>query len=271
MYKVRISNIIDIVLTSGILFLLFYCWIRFYTKNSSLSIFISVLITFLLVFLIFFCKKKKSAKKQISLKQKKMAVECATQLKFSGKNNVKKFFLNILKDKYKTQNKTDGVIIFEDNKTTFFVVDFDKDIFSSNELASVYSSAKKYGANELIICAISFDDNTKNLSKSINNLKITLLDAYETYAQIIEPSKQLPAKVVDTEKAKLTFKQLMSYIISRERTKNYLLLGLVLIFSSFFVLFKIYYLVFGSFLLFMALLTRILPHKQKTTISSIHL
>jgi len=271
MHKLKISVILDILLTSAISFVLFFCWIRFYSGNVLLSVFASLFITFLLVFGLFFYKHKKNIKKSITSKQRKSALECATQFRFSEPKEVQKFFYDILKEKYSVVNKSSGLLISLEDKLLFFIPSFNKEIFTSNDLANYYSLAKKYNATQLTICSTQFEDNAKNLSKAIRTLPITLLDIYETYSQIIEPSQKMPDKVVDTESVKLTFKQILSYAISRERTKNYILLGLVLIFSSFFVMFKIYYLVFGSILLAMAILTRVLPHKHKAQISSIHL
>ena len=271
MHKLRISIILDIILTSGILFVLFFCWFRFYSNNLVLSIFISLLITFLIVFILFFYKHKKDNKKSITAKQRKLALDCATQFRFSTPKEVRKFFYDIIKDKYKIENKPNGLIVTFENKRLMFVPSFEKEIFTSNDLATYYSYAKKYNTKQLTICSSEFDDNSKNLAKAIKTLPITLLDIYETFSQIIEPSQKLPETVIDTQSAKLTFKQILSYAVSRDRTKNYTLFGIILIFSSFFVMFKIYYLVFGSVLLAMAILTRVLPHKQKTQISSIHL
>ena len=267
----KISIILDIILTGGILFILFFCWIRFYSNNLILSLLVSLFITFLIVFLLFFYKHKKDIKKTINSKQKKSALDCATQFRFSTPQEVHKFFYNILKEKYKTETKSKGLIVNFEDKKLLFIPSFEKEIFTSNDLATCYSYAKKYDSKQLTICSTEFDDNSKNLAKAIKTLSITLLDIYETYSQIIEPSQKLPEKVVDTQSAKLTFKQILSYAISRDRTKNYALFGIILIFSSFFVMFKIYYLVFGSLLLAMAILTRVLPHKQKVQISSIHL
>ncbi len=271
MIKIKIGNAIDIVLTSCIFFVLFFAWIRFYSKNVYLSIFSSIFITFLLVFFLFFYKRKKDTKKELTLKQKNLALDTALQLRFSSAKSVRSYFKKLLENKFKTEEKKDGLLITKNNKLNFFVPCFSEEIFKSDDLARLYSKAKEYNADEITISAVTFDDNCKNLSKAITNIKITLLDAFETYTQLIEPSNELPEKVVNTQKAKLTFRQLLSYALSKERTKSYFMLGIVLIISSFFVLFKIYYLIFGSILMLMAVLTRVLPHKQKNAISSIHL
>ncbi len=271
MHNLKLSKILDILLTAMTLFILFFCWIRFYTKNLILSILIALLTTFLIVFLLFFHKHRKDRKKDITAKQKKLALDCATQFRFSSPQAVQSFFFNILKEKYKVTKKDLGLLIAYEDETLFFMPSFQKDIFTSDDLANIYSCAKKYGATQLSICSTEFNVHSKNLAKAIKTLPIFLLDIYDTYGQIIAPSNRLPEKVVDTQRAKLTFKQVLSFAVSKERTKNYFLLGIVLIFSSFFVLFKVYYLVFGSLLLAMAALTRVLPHKQKAQISSVHL
>lgn len=271
MFKYRFSYVIDITITSAIFFVLFFCWIRFYTKNAALSAILGILITALVVFLLFFYRKKKSAKKEISAKKRSIATNCATQLKFSPFNKVKKFFFDIFKEKNQVEQKKEGLIIIDNNKKTFFAPIFLNDVFSVDDFAKLYVFAKKYNAKNLTVCAFSFDDNTKNLAKTIKNLNITLLDAFDTYTQIIEPSNKIPDTVIDTQKTKLTFREIISYALSKDRTKNYLLLGFVLIFSSFFVMFRVYYLVSGSILLVLAIITRILPYKKKHSAININL
>lgn len=185
------------------------------------------------------------------------------QLKFSTEADVKKYFKNILKNDYSVKTIKSGLLLEKDNKKTLFSMAFNQEIFNIDNLAKTFAQAKNLDVNELIIVANNFDEKCKNLANAIKEIKISTLDAFDTYEKFIEPSGILPNKVIDTSKAKLSFRQVLNYAFSKERTKHYLLFGLILIISSFFVYFKVYYLVFGSILLVFALLTRIIPKLKK--------
>ena len=258
-----IPNVIDTIITSIIFFVLFFCWLNFYIKNTILSVFLSIFLTFLIVFFLFFFKSKRNKKKNLSSKKQKEATNCIVQLKFSTEADVKKYFKNILKNDYSVKTIKSGLLLEKDNKKILFSIAFNQEIFNIDNLAKTFAQAKNLDVNELIIVANNFDEKCKNLANAIKEIKISTFDAFDTYEKFIEPSGILPNKVIDTSKAKLSFRQVLNYAFSKERTKHYLLFGLILIISSFFVYFKVYYLVFGSILLVFALLTRIIPKLKK--------
>lgn len=258
-----IPNVIDIIITSIIFFILFFCWLNFYIKNTILSVFLGVFLTFLIVFFLFFFKSKRNKRKNFSSKKQKEATDCAVQLKFSDELEVKKYFKKILKNDYSVKTIKSGLLLEKENIKILFVMNFGQEIFNIDNLAKTFAQAKNLNVNEIIIVANAFDEKCKSLANAIKEIKISIFDAFDTYEKFIEPSKIFPNKVIDTSKAKLSFKQVINYAFSKERTKHYLLFGLILIISSFFVYFKVYYLVFGSILLVFALLTRILPKFKK--------
>lgn len=258
METLKISRFFDILTTSTLFFMLFFCWIRFYTKNWVLSLFLAIILTFLCVFVIFFWTFKKQKKKTFNKEEQKNAHNCALQLQFSKKNCVFSFFEEILKEKFRIQKKETGFLVLD--KKIFIAPNFSGLNLSFEDFVKIFAEAKDESINELIICSNNFDETTKNFTKSIKNLKITLYDMYETYFKLIKPSNKTPKQVVETNQKKLKFKEIFALSFSRKRTKNYALFGIILILSSFFVPFKIYYLLSGSFLLVLAVLTLILPN-----------
>ena len=259
MMRFKLNLIIDIILTYLIFFVLFYSWINFYKRNITFSFISSLIISFFVVFFIFFLKNKWSKKKTLSITQKENIEKCITNLKFLPKQKVINYFYQNIRAKEKV-NKHKNFLETEQYVIYPF---FDKQILDEDQLISIYKEVLPSGKETLILCNQPSKE-SQVLASKIANLKITILNAEQTYQRFLNNFSSLPEDVTFSKNKKLAFKELMSYVSSKERTKNYLLMGLILIISSFFVMFKIYYLVFGSLLLFMALLTRLLPYFPKT-------
>lgn len=265
----RLASIFDLALAGIILFMLLFCWIRFYTKNLVLSLILAIICSFLLVFAVFLIKNKKNQQKSLSSKQKDDALDAAIQLRFSTDEQVLGFFLSVLESNYRVTAKDDSLLLESPQKDSIlFAPYFKQEVCTTAEISRFFAHAKEHNCSKLVICCTVVDGAAKNLASSIQNLNIVLMDAFATYQQLLAPAKKMPSKVVDTKGAKLTFKQIMGYALSKERTKNYFLLGAVLILSSFFVVFKIYYLMVGSVLLLMAVITRILPHRKNASLNN---
>ncbi len=262
MTKLKISKYFDILTTSLTLFLLFFCWIKFYTKNPLLSGIFAVFLMGIGVFLIFFANFKHEKKKTLSKNAIKQAIDCALQLQFSSKQNVENFFEQTLKNNYKVTKHNFGFVLEKDHKKIFFVANFWLEKLDLYHFSQIYVAAKSLNLNEIFVCSNDFDEATKTFAKGIKNLKITFFDKFLTYSTFIEPFKILPEKVVDTTPEKLKLREILKLTISRERTKHYFLSGLILFLCSFFVPYKFYYLVFGSIGFLLALTTLIFANKS---------
>lgn len=262
MTKLKLSTIIDYTLSSIFLFLVFFCWIRFYTKNLISSTICAVLITTLIIILYTKLKRKKNEKQNITKQDKKNADFASLQLSFMTNTQVINYFKAILKTNYQI-SVYENFIIMDENTTnaTLFIPMFFKESVSKTDISNIFALAKQFNCNKTIISANKFDNEAVVLSTKINNLQIFLWDHLNTYNNIIKNNK-LPPKVVDTSVEKLTFKQIVMYALSRKRIKNYVLFGIILILSSFFVYHKIYYLISGSILLILCIVIMFLPQKQ---------
>lgn len=258
MNKLTINYFIDIMLTYLIFFVLFYSWINFYRKSMLASFVLASLLAFFVVFLLFYVKAKKDNKKNLSFKQREKITNSITQLKFLPTQKlIDYFYQNISKTEKAKKHcyfvETDSKVIYP-----FFA----KTTLDADSFTQIYTKFCAYHKEIVILCENVAKD-TSNLANLIQNKKITIFDAENTYNQFVKKYQTIPESVIFSKPKKLALKELFCYMIQKERTRNYFLMGLVLIVSSFFVLFKIYYLIVGSILLCMALLTRLLPYFKK--------
>ncbi len=258
----KISFYFDLIISSVLLFLLFFCWIRFYTKNLFASIIGGICATFVCIFLFSIIKNKRNEKIQLNSKQKKLALDCALQLMFTSQGQVQKYFETIFKEKYKTTKTNGGLKIVKENFCAFFFPAYSVEVLQPEHLAQIISFSSKI-SNQIFISVNQADNKTLELAKSIKNIKITIYNYMQTYEKIISKQNILPEQVIDTSIVKPTYKQLIEYAFSPSRSKNYWALGLILLLSSFFVAFKIYYLISGSILILIGIIVKFLPNKHK--------
>ena len=264
MQKYKFSTIIDLTITVIFFFLLFFCWIRFYTKNLTLSIIGAICACFIVVFLLYFIKNKKNNKKSLNTKQKNLALDCSVQLMFTPQNKVQEYFEKLLKNKYKTMKINGGIKLTSDTFNAFFFPAYTVEKLLTEHLSQIIALSPK-PCNQIFIATNNAENSTLDLAKSIKNISITIYNSFQTYEKIISKSNILPEKVIVTEILKPTHKQLLQYAFSKQRSKNYLLFGFILILSSFFVAFKIYYLIFGTALILTGIIVRFLPYKKQET------
>ena len=266
MTKLKISKYFDIFTTCVALFLLFFCWFRFYTKNAVLSGILAVIFCFLGVFLIFFANFRHKAKKELSKKEQQLAEDCALQLQFSSQEKVDLFFEKILETKHKISKQPFGFVLKNENKNVFFVAHFSSPILTLQVFSKIFVKAKELSQNEIVVCANFFDDAVQTFSGGIKNFSIKLLNKFETFEKLIKPAGIFPEKTVDLSPEKLGFKTIVKQTLSKNKAKHYFLSGLVLFVCSFFVPYKLYYLIFGSLGFVLAITTLALAHKRPVVI-----
>lgn len=222
------------------------------------SFFIAILLSFFAIFIFFGIKSRLEKKHNLNNKHKQAAQNCALQLRFSDKKQVINYFEKLISKKEKVSKYKN----YLETKEAIFVPYFFVEKICLNEFSKIYAQTIHF-SKTIIILSNSFDNNVYELVKNIKNKKFCLLDNFATYEKYIKEYECYPNEVINTTKQKIKLKELFFFMLKKDKTKNYFFLGLVLIVSSFFVWFKIYYLVSGSILLLLAVITIVLPYIKK--------
>ncbi len=257
MTKLKLNYFFDVILTFLIIFVLLYSWANFYLKNITKSFIIAFLLTSLIVFLLFKIKTKFENKKGMTIKQKEQAQNLCLQLRFLSTQKIVNFFYEAIKQKEEVKKHK----FFLETNTQIFYPYFEKKTLNLDALCLIFKH--HFPQKELVIICCEADKETCVFCGKIQNKHIKILNFEEIYNKFLQNATIYPNEVELKKEKKLKLKELLLFSLQKERTKNYLLMGLILITSSFFVLYKIYYLIFGSLLLFLAILTRILPYFKK--------
>ena len=253
MYKYKLAKICDYIFFGLVFFVIFYGWTNFYQKNIILSFAVAITCSFIIIIIMNFFISKKNEKERLTQQQKEIILNYSTQLKFSDRKKVLHYFNNIFDN---SKIKKNYIIISD----TIIYPFFNTYKFTLDHFTKIYSEISAEKFSNLYILSSVFEPECYNITKQIKNKKIELFDARKTYSEFIK-NKELPENVVEAKLQKLNLKELLKFMISPKRTKHYLILGLVLILSSFFVIYKLYYLITGSLLLIVAILTKIIKIK----------
>ena len=114
--------------------------------------------------------------------------------------------------------------------------------------------ALNHNANTLVILTNEIDSDTAKYISKIDGIKIEICDTIKTYNLLILNNPLPECKIVIINK-KYSFKDYLSIAFDRNKTKGYLTCGLILIFSSLFVPYNIYYVVMGTLSMIFALVS----------------
>lgn len=129
--------------------------------------------------------------------------------------------------------------------------------FNKNNLCIVLREITQYYApkdldNITILCS-NANNNLKHYINALN-IKIDILNSENAIIKYQLKEQDLNCFIHEIKPIK-NYKFFIEYALSPARAKSYLMLGLILLISSFFVLYKIYYLIFGTILLTLAIIT----------------
>ena len=273
--RTKLSIVLDSVILFAVLWLLFFAWIRFYTRNMLVSIVAGTILAGLIVFLVLFLNKKRSDKLNLSKQQKDKASRLLLNLRFTSVEQISRYFATILEKTHTTVLCNDFVILKENSAQNsmhsilhstnkmLLAPYFTKDKIDMPYFTYIYKCAAAINIKHVAFVGAEFDSEVINFARQINGYTFEFIDFYKFYDEYIKDSGvQLPV-VIDITKPKMQWRELVQYAFSPARARNYLLFGLLIILCSFLVPFKIYYLVSGSILCLIALLVRVVPLLRK--------
>ncbi len=257
----KIALVIDSIGISTVLSFIVYAWISFLSKNLTLSIIACLSVLVLMLIACFYIHKLRQKKLNITKEKQQNVDKIRNKLQFCPQ---KQQTLWIKQSIYPTTTR-----VFDD----FFVHNQHcvYNLLSTPQvsvedlcrlLREVLSTINFSEFQKITILAESFLDSTKNFAKNLN-IQVELLDIYQATQNYNLTYNTIPECIKIVKQPK-NYQYFVKYILSPERFKSYLTLGLILLVSSFFVMFKVYYLIFGSLLLAMSIVTLFIKAKAKS-------
>ena len=227
--KNTLAIIIDNLSISLLIGIIAYSWCQFYIHSVCISALIA-LIFFASAILICWLITKEITKKQKLNKQAKENINAISEkLQFLSADKQILWLKQSIYQDYLNQN--DFCKIMQEITLYYSPYDFEK----IEILCSSFSKELLTYVKSLNICVV--------LTNKISAIQKYKLCAFSLPCDI---------KIVCPVK---NYKYFIEYALSPARTKSYLLLGIILVLSSFFVIYKLYYLICGTLLLVLSIIT----------------
>ena len=248
------------------LVLIFFISLVFYRAtllSFSICLLLAGLTTIVVGVLLFYIKLKKDAKLSLKNEQIQKIETIKMQLSNASHLELRKFFAKLLSLE---PNSKGELLKNVDNQKTLYIPYFEKEVFDLNDLLSVYRENKNRKIDEVIIFCTKFSDDCLATSKNYKKIRYIIMNLKDIYLKLIEPTQIFPEIAIEAPtKEKITLARLKKYAFERKRAKSYFFCGIVLLFSSYFVPLRIYYLIFSG-LMFISALICIFIHNRKNEI-----
>ena len=263
------AKVLDSIVLALVFSVLIYAWMRFYTKNTSMSIVVGICSGLLIMAVLNIIFYNREQKLNINKTTKSNAEKLSLNLLCSTQSEINTFFAKILDSLGKIKKSKNYLEIKENSAqndlhstmhSTLISPEFNKENFTLEDLFRTIKTAINLNIAEIKIFAPTIDETVKTFAKQINNLKIDFVDKYSLYNNYIAGKfENAFIEKIDISKPKINYVGLLRYAVNQKRARHYLLFGLLILLMSFLVPFKIYYLVLGSLLCLIALIVKIAP------------
>ena len=234
----RIASVSNLFARSFIIFVLAYLWMSFYLRSLILVFCISFLIMLVVNYVFILLGKRKKSRAALTRKQHQHMNQIMLQLKFTSRENARKLFgraFSVLGKDVPTFYP-----LFNINVTTADII---KCMRYARKGTTIYIASESF-TSDVIAFAASLDRDIK------------LLDGHTVYSQILCPADIFPEITVGLKsKKRLTLSELRQIIFTRAKVRPYIIIGLVILLTSFIVRFNIYYIIVATVLFSFALVS----------------
>lgn len=254
MKNFSLFSIIDFLFKFAILFAINLIWSLYFIKTAWLSIFSSIIISLLLLLLFWFISRKKQAKLLLSTKESQHLSDTKQSFIYMPQTEVLQFFLMLAKSKHTAVILKNYILI---NDSTVLIPHIKEKEISIDDVIELYNSVNRQSIKKIIILCNTYNASIETILENFET-KTLVLNYNQTYFQLLKEYNIFPPiKQAQNKKTKRTYKQLLGIIFNKKRTRSYVVSSLFIAFSSFFVPYRVYYLIIATILLIFALLCRL--------------
>jgi hypothetical protein len=271
MYK--IAGISNLLARSFLVFILCYLWIGFYIRGLFWVAVLSALVTAGVNALFHLYLRRRNAKTSLSKREKDAIVKIALQLKFQTRARTAQLLKSALvRLGREVRVCTRKVIVFPTARNATKIYDeavdgaapagtagggeanlfllFGKTVTADDVLAAVKMTNQNA---KTVIAAVDFPREVVAFAKSLDT-PITLLNVENVYTDILKPANIFPEIEISYKtKSRLTLARLKEMAFTRQKARRYVVMGCVILATSFIVRFNIYYVAVASVMFLFAL------------------
>lgn len=223
---------------------MFFIWINYYYRDVITSLVLSVIISIITDKIISIFVKRSRHNAIVKSKEKKLISDFSTQFLCSTKYQNINYFSSLFSNP-STKKSKDCFII----KDTTFIPYYTTCKIDESDIMAIYRTFNIKTKNLVVLCK-DITDGAKSFAKSISNYNFVVLNEYDVYFKFLKPlNASLPSIISFKETKKLKIKEYINIALNKNHSKGYFTSGFVILISSIFIRYKIYYIVF-AFILF---------------------
>ena len=239
----NISKIISTLFRYGIYISLYFLWINYYYRNIFISFFLSIIISIITDKVIQIFVSKRNTYVSLKSTEKKLITDFSIHFLCSTKYENINYFSSLFHNP-NTKKTKDYFII---NDTTFLPYYFKREL-TEDDIYTIYRSYNITTTTLVVLCS-TISESAIAFSSSIENYRFVILDEKAVYAKFLKPlSATLPNTIKFKKREKLHFKEFLAIALNRHTAKGYFSSAFVILLSSLFIRYKIYYIVFATML-----------------------
>ncbi len=255
--KFSITNFFKLAFRLLMIFMLVFVWVRYYSSSLNFAIWISVLITLVIEVIMNFIRKKHFEKLGLKQSEIKLADSIINKLAFNTQSQNIDLFFKILEKKESVKKHKNFLLLTNESGENFALYPaFSFADFSVDELAKALQKVKNLKLKRLIICTKSSTKHAKDIAQKAP-FEILILQKQEVYSKLFKAYdykvKQDELFDIENVTQEIKFKDIAKNAIAPKKTKSYFFSSLVILFASYFVPYKLYYIIFASFLLVLSI------------------
>lgn len=246
----NISVFLDCAFFFVSFFILSFLILNYFISNT-LALTVSISVSGLIAVVIFKILQNKKSALKIKSNEKQQKENAVLQLAFMSKTEIANLFQKALinsKSKYVKSGNT----LFLSQENVYFYFAFSLEGLTKTDVLKAFNLSKNYKKLKIFCAKCS----TEVLEFSLRFSKIEIMDGDKTYLFLKERNALPKPKyylLENVNKKRFSF----SKLLKKKRASKFLIFGLVFSIMSFFVYFKIYYVIVGAIGLILATTCRL--------------
>ena len=249
----KLSRIFDYVFARVLAMLIIFIWMKYYIDDLTLSIIYTsvIMVCLIVIFDVVFAKKLKRTNSETDKNRKE---QIFNQLCLNSNSANLDFFNKMLSTRHAVRTEKTCLIIEKGEEKLPVFFKFATIKLAPNNIVDIIKDGKDFGAKKILVLCNGANTLAYSFAASIEGIEIIIYDDKKVYELMkkYDIYPEINIKIAKYAK-KYKLKELAAIALSKKRVKGYFFSSLLLLFSSFFVAYALYYRIAATVLMLMAL------------------